>query len=68
MDPEKGRLAEELKAKTGLEGFFRLKKVRLFVPIKKVVTHDLDDPTKYGFAKKILSFFCIFCQVQQDLI
>ena len=52
MDPEKGRLAEELKAKTDLEGFFRLKKVRLFVPIKKVVTHDLDDPTKYGFARK----------------
>ena len=57
MDPEKGRLAEELKAKTDLEGFFRLKKVRLFVPIKNVVTHDLDDPTKYGFARKKFHFF-----------
>ena len=59
MDPEKGRLAEELKAETDLEGFFRLKKVRLFVPIKNVVTHDLDDPTKYGFARKNF-IFCIF--------
>ena len=60
MDPEKGRLAEELKAETDLEGFFRLKKVRLFVPIKNVVTHDLDDPTKYGFARKKISFFLHF--------